>query len=87
MNDEQRASDCKSRRVWQDNGKDEKQELCAKANPTKQIDGNDLSVHKISILKRNEIKDSCPAREYYDKYLKESGNYKIRAFKGMSYDR
>ncbi|GJY03946.1 hypothetical protein Tco_0369886 [Tanacetum coccineum] len=57
----------------------------AEAKSTKQIDWNDPSVIRYHTQKMKP-KTVAQARNNMIKYLKNQGNYKIRDFKGMSYD-
>ncbi|GKA56644.1 hypothetical protein Tco_0755716, partial [Tanacetum coccineum] len=76
------ARDEEIARQWDE---EERQRAMAEAKSTKQIDWNDPSVIRYHTQKMKP-KTVAQARNNMIKYLKNQGNYKIRDFKGMSYD-
>ncbi|GJR37632.1 putative ribonuclease H-like domain-containing protein [Tanacetum coccineum] len=85
MNEEQRAQIARDEEVARQWDEEERQRAMAEAKSTKQIDWNDHSVIRYHTQKM-EPKTVAQARNNMIKYLKNQGNYKIRDFKGMSYD-
>ncbi|GJR54787.1 hypothetical protein Tco_1405308 [Tanacetum coccineum] len=85
MNEEQRAQIARDEEIARQWDEEERQRAMAEAKSTKQIDWNDLSVIRYHTQKMKP-KTVAQARNNMIKYLKNQGNYKIRDFKGMSYD-
>ncbi|GJV77016.1 hypothetical protein Tco_1508600 [Tanacetum coccineum] len=85
MNEEQRAQIARDEEIARQWDEEERQRAMAEAKSTKQIDWNDPSVIRYHTQKMKP-KTVAQARNNMIKYLKNQGNYKIRDFKGMSYD-
>ncbi|GJS71072.1 DNA helicase [Tanacetum coccineum] len=79
MNEEQRAQIA---RQWDE---EERKRAMDEAKTAKKIDWNDPSVIRYHTQKMKP-KTVAQARRNMIKYLKNQGNYKIRDFKGMSYN-
>ncbi|GJY60303.1 hypothetical protein Tco_0460960 [Tanacetum coccineum] len=85
MNEEQRAQIARDEEIARQWDEEERQRAMAEAKSTKQIDWNDPSVIRYHTQKMKP-KTVAQARNNMIKYLKNQGNYKLRDFKGMSYD-
>ncbi|GJY04665.1 retrovirus-related pol polyprotein from transposon TNT 1-94 [Tanacetum coccineum] len=85
MNKEQRAQIARDEEIAKQWDKEERQRAMSEAKSTKKIDWNDPSVIRYHALKMKP-KTIAQARRNMIKYLKNQGNYKIRDFKGMSYN-
>ncbi|GJU47623.1 hypothetical protein Tco_1204889 [Tanacetum coccineum] len=85
MNEEQRAQIARDEEIARQWDEEERQRAMAEAKSTKQIDWNDPSVIRYHTQKMKP-KTVAQARKNMIKYLKNQGNYKIRDFKGMSYN-
>ncbi|GKE43420.1 hypothetical protein Tco_1470704, partial [Tanacetum coccineum] len=85
MNKEQRAHIARDEEIARQWDEEERQRVMSEAKSTKKIDWNDPSDIRYHALKMKP-KTVTQARRNMIKYLKNSGNYKISDFKGMSYN-
>ncbi|GJT60991.1 ribonuclease H-like domain-containing protein [Tanacetum coccineum] len=85
MNEEQRAQIARDEEIARQWDEEERKRAMDEAKTAKKIDWNDPSVIRYHTQKMKP-KTVAQARRNMIKYLKNQGNYKIRDFKGMSYN-
>ncbi|GKE65538.1 hypothetical protein Tco_1519699, partial [Tanacetum coccineum] len=85
MNEEQSTQIARDEEIARQWDEEERQRAMAEAKTSKKIDWNDTSVIRYHTQKMKP-KTVAQARNNMIEYLKNQGNYKIRDFKGMSYD-
>ncbi|GJW48071.1 hypothetical protein Tco_0079717 [Tanacetum coccineum] len=85
MNEEQRAQIARDEEIARQWDEEERKRAMDEAKTAKKIDWNDTSVIRYHTQKMKP-KTVAQARRNMIKYLKNQGNYKIRDFKGMSYN-
>ncbi|GKD29729.1 hypothetical protein Tco_1240507, partial [Tanacetum coccineum] len=85
MNEEQRAQIARDAEIARQWDEEERKRVMDEAKTAKKIDWNDPSVIRYHTQKMKP-KTVAQARRNMIKYLKNQGNYKIRDFKGMSYN-